>query len=360
MLKLFIGLIVLLPIMLLGQKADSTKKEKRFAIYPALGYQPETSVQFGGLAVVVLAGGDQSQNKFQRESSVTPYFLYTFRNQILTAANLDYYFKSGFNMNVTPRFFNFPDVYFGIGNGNDPDISETYTNIYWQLEGQVFQPWKDIYFFGAAFDFQHTKIKDLVENGLLQTEAPIGMEGGGLVRLGSAFKYDSRDNVIYPTKGYFISTQTLFNPIGDFKYSSYIIDARKYINFKNAKHIFAFQLRANFTVGADIPFYKLPQLGGDERLRGIENASLYRDRQLVYAQAEYRRHLFWRFGGVAFAGVGDVASSITDFEASELKYIVGLGGRFAVIPSKKLNIRCDIGITNEGQYGIYIGMREAF
>ncbi|MEQ8241669.1 MAG: BamA/TamA family outer membrane protein [Cyclobacteriaceae bacterium] len=358
--KSYLAILLLLPFFVFAQKGDSVRASKSFAIYPALGYQPETSVQFGGLAVVVLAGKDQSQNSFQRESSLTPYFLYTFRNQVLTAANLDYYFKSGFNLNVTPRFFNFPDLYFGIGNENDPEISENYTNVYWQLEGMAFRPWEDIYFFGAAFDFQHTQIKDLVENGLLATDVPVGIEGGALVRLGPAFKFDSRDNVIYPTKGYFIGAQTLFNPIGDFQYSSYILDVRKYINFKDAKHIFAFQLRANFTGGADVPFYKLPQLGGDDRLRGIENASLYRDNQLIYAQAEYRRHLFWRFGGVAFAGVGDVASSIGDFQTSSLKYIVGLGGRFAVIPSKKLNIRCDLGISNEGQYGIYIGMREAF
>jgi len=356
----YLAIFFLLPFLVFAQKGDTSKGSKSFAIYPALGYQPETSVQFGGLAVVVLAGKDQSQNSFQRESSLTPYFLYTFRNQVLTAANLDYYFKSGFNLNVTPRFFNFPDLYFGIGNDNDPEISENYTNVYWQLEGMAFRPWKDIYFFGAAFDFQHNQIKDLVDNGLLANDLPVGVGGGAIVRLGPAFKFDSRDNVIYPTKGYFIGAQTLFSPLGDFQYSSYILDLRKYLSFKDAKHIFAFQLRANFTVGADIPFYKLPQLGGDERLRGIENASLYRDKQLIYAQAEYRRHLFWRFGGVAFAGVGDVASSMADFQTSSLKYIVGLGGRFAVIPSKKLNIRCDLGISNEGQYGIYIGMREAF
>jgi hypothetical protein len=58
--------------------------------------------------------------------------------------------------------------------------------------------------------------------------------------------------------------------------------------------------------------------------------------------------------------MGDVASSIGDFDLSTFKYVAGLGYRFAVIPNQKLNLRIDFGIAEGGQTGFYVGMREAF
>ncbi|MEM7298753.1 MAG: hypothetical protein AAF391_10865 [Bacteroidota bacterium] len=81
---------------------------------------------------------------------------------------------------------------------------------------------------------------------------------------------------------------------------------------------------------------------------------------MIYTQVEYRRPLFWRLGMTVFAGVGDVAYNLNDFNLSEFKYVAGLGGRFAAIPEKKLNIRADIGVARGGQMAFYVGLSEAF
>ena len=331
-----------------------------FVIYPAFGYQPETRTQLGIIGLWALRSRDNSQTVFQRQSTFTPFVLFTFRQQVLTEMNLDYYFSNGYNLNVSPRIFNFPDFYFGVGNGNDPDISESYTNLYAQIEGQFYIPIGPKAFVGAAFDFHTTRLNDKVDGGMLISDNVIGVDGGNLAGLGPAFKYETRNNVIYPTKGYFIAGQALFNGLGDFEYNAYSMDFRKYFSTKDEKHIFAWQVNTRFSTGNNMPFYKLPQLGGDSRLPGIANASLYRDRQAVFTQFEYRRHLVWRLGMVAFAGAGDVADSVGDFEISEFKYVVGTGLRFAVLPEQKLNLRFDFGAARGGQTGFYIGMREAF
>ncbi len=358
--RIIIISILCLPCSGFGQAQDSVEEKGSFAIYPALGYQPETSLQLGAVAVWVLKSTDLSQNEYHRQSSVTPYFLYTLKKQVLTEIIADIYFSSGLNLNISPRFYNFPDVYYGIGNSNDPDEFENYTNRYVQLEGQLFKPLNPRTFIGIAFDLQNNKLKDLQPDGRLITEDVNGVEGGSIFSLGPSFKYDSRDNALYPSRGYLINTQIRPVIFGDYAYTNFMFDFRKYLAIKSEKNILAFHFNLNFSSGKSIPFYKLPRLGGGTRLRGISNASLYRDRQAVFTQLEYRRHLFWRFGMVAFAGIGDVANSFEDYRFSEFKYVGGIGLRFAAIKGQKLNFRLDIGFASGGQNAFYVDMREAF
>ncbi|WP_425392232.1 BamA/TamA family outer membrane protein [Ekhidna sp.] len=355
-----LALLLLVPSILLAQEADTTNGKGSFAAFPAISYAPETSLQIGAVGVWVLKDNSTLPSAFQRQSSITPYFVYTLKKQSIAVVNVDYYFPKGQNLNTALRYYNFPDSYFGIGNSNDPEISEMYTNRFVQLEGQFLHPVNEKLFIGIAYDAHFTSIRKVIDGGLLESDNPVGVDGGNLVGVGPAFRFDTRDYTIYPRKGYFISSRLMYNGFGDFNYSGLVLDVRKYLSIVNERNILAFQFRSQFTSGTDVPFYKLPQLGGDERLRGIANASLYRDRQMMYTQVEYRRPLFWRFGMTVFAGLGDVAQTVDDFAFSELKYIVGVGGRLAIIPERQLNARLDIGLGPNGQNGIYIGISEAF
>ncbi|WP_370087659.1 BamA/TamA family outer membrane protein [Ekhidna sp.] len=355
-----LNVLFLVPFISLAQEQDTVADKGSFAIFPAISYAPETDLQLGAVGIWVLKNADNSQSTFQRQSTITPYFVYTLKKQSIAVVNLDYYFHEGQNLNTAIRYYNFPDSYYGIGNDNDPDVSEQYTNRFVQLEGQFLHPLNEKIFVGGAFDAHFTSIRKVIPEGLLETQNPNGADGGNLFGFGPAFRYDTRDYTIYPTSGYFIASRLVFNLVGDFNYTTYIADFRKYMKIVNEDNILAFQFRSQFTMGTDAPFYKLPQLGGDERLRGIANASLYRDRQMMYTQVEYRRPLFWRFGMTVFAGVGDVAYDLDDFSLSEFKYIAGIGGRLAIMPDRKLNARLDIGVGRGGQTGIYIGISEAF
>ncbi len=354
-------LVALLPLLSVAQEGNTGETGKgSFALFPAISYAPETSLQLGVLAVSVLKNTGGSPMAFQRQSTITPYFLYTFKKQSIAVVSVDYYFADGQNLNAKIRYYNFPDVYYGIGNDTDPDVSEQYTNRFLQIEGQFLHPLSEKAFVGGAIEGHFTDIDPTISGGLLETQNPNGLKGGNLLGAGPAFRYDTRDYTIYPSNGYFIASQLLLNVVGDFSYATYRADVRKYVNLKEKKHILAFQFLSQLTFGTDVPFYKLPQLGGDERLRGIANASLYRDRQMMYTQVEYRRPLFWRLGMTVFAGVGDVADHLADFHLPDVKYVVGLGGRLALIPERKLNVRLDIGMGRGGQTSIYVGVNEAF
>jgi hypothetical protein len=58
----------------------------------------------------------------------------------------------------------------------------------------------------------------------------------------------------------------------------------------------AIQAYGEFVAGSP-PFYKYPALGGSNRMRGYFYGR-YRDKAYVMEQAEYRRHNWWKLGGI--------------------------------------------------------------
>ena len=357
-------ILLSLPFCEIFAQSDSTQSKKlNFSIYPVLGYQPETNFAFGLISFFVYDIASNANDDFYRPSTVSPYILYTLNNQILIAIDFDSYFKKGFYLDIKPRYYKYPDFFYGIGNDNISDSQETYTNEFVRLDGRFMKFINQRWSTGLRFDYQKNILYDFEPDGELIKGELFGTEGGLNSGFGPTVQLDTRDNILYPSKGVYAQAEiTFYSDIfgGVFNYSHLLLDLRKFISIKNDKNIMAFQAAANFTIGDQVPFYKLQKVGGDKRLRGIENSRLYVDKQSYWIQAEYRRELFWRFGGVAFAGFGDVAPGLNQFNLNELKYVVGLGGRFQAMKDEKLNIRLDAGIGRGGQYAFYLSVKEAF
>jgi outer membrane translocation and assembly module TamA len=98
--------------------------------------------------------------------------------------------------------------------------------------------------------------------------------------------------------------------------------------------------------------------GGGRLLRGMLEGR-YRDDLFIGGQAEYRFPLWWRFGGVTFAGLGRVAGAFEELDLTGLKHSVGAGLRFAVKPDERINLRFDAA-TADGAFNLYFGIGEAF
>ncbi|MFY0625920.1 MAG: BamA/TamA family outer membrane protein [Reichenbachiella sp.] len=345
-----------------GQEVDTLKQEpKKFAIYPALGYSPETHWNFGAIAFFVFE--DQVEDEYHRPSSITPYAIYTSKHQILTKVEFDMYLRTGMNVNTEVRYLSFPDNYYGIGNETTPDSVELFNNNFFRLNGRIAKPFSGNLFAGLYYDFQYNSVSSSIENGMLDTDMPIGENGGRNMGLGPGMQYDSRNSTLYPTSGkLFNAGITFYSRIfgSEYDYTSFLLDYRQYFELLGPKNILAFQFRTELTAGSEIPFYKLPAIAGDQRLRGIEHRNLYIDQQSMYFQVEARQDLFWRFGGVVFAGVGEVFDSFSNFNTENLKFVYGLGGRFQAMRDQKLNIRLDLGFSHEGQHAVFLSVKEAF
>lgn len=346
-----------------AQSDTTASKKVNFSIYPVFGYQPETKFAFGVISFIVYDSDGEEHDEYYRPSTISPYFLYTLNNQMLIAIDFDLFFKNGYFLDVKPRFYKYPDFFYGIGNSNNIDQEEIYINEFLRVDGRFMKFINKNLSLGLRYDIQNNRLYDFEEDGQLIRGDIFGTEGGLNIALGPTAQIDSRDNILYPSRGIFARAEISFYATafgGDFNYTNFILDFRKYLSIKNEKNILAFQAAGNFTSGDEVPFYKLQKVGGDARLRGIENSNLYLDKQSFWVQAEYRRKLFWRFGGVAFAGFGDVAPGLDEFRFNELKYVAGLGGRFQAMKDEKLNIRLDAGIGRGGQYAFYLSIKEAF
>ncbi|WP_420581771.1 BamA/TamA family outer membrane protein [Reichenbachiella sp.] len=344
-------------------REDSVQEKRiKFAIYPALGYSPETKVNIGAIAFFVF--NTKSKNPdFHRPSSITPYVVFTTNKQVLIKSDFDLFFGNGMNLNFDARVFDFPDNYYGIGSETVPEIVEQYTDRYIALSGSLVKPVTPQWFGGIRFDFQYNNIDNLVDSGLLATDQPVGIDGGRNMGVGPAFRNDTRNSTLWPTHGRFINANATFYGKalgGEYSYTSFLLDYRQYFRLFGPKSVLAIQFRANMTAGSDIPFYKLNKMGGSGRLRGIEHRNLYRDKQVMYFQVEARQELFWRFGGVIFAGAGEVFDKFGDFGTDKIRVVYGLGGRFRALKDEKMNFRMDLGFTDNGQYAFYLSVREAF
>ncbi len=123
--------------------------------------------------------------------------------------------------------------------------------------------------------------------------------------LGLRLNRDSRPNRFYPTLGtLFDFTSTFFSEALGSKYSfqSYRSTFNYYRSF-GSKQVFAYNLFLCATAG-NAPFYGECVFGTNNELRGYV-AGQYIDRDMIATQLEYRLELPWRFGMVAFGGLGD-------------------------------------------------------
>lgn len=176
--------------------------------------------------------------------------------------------------------------------------------------------------------------------------------------LGLAAEYDTRDSEYGPTKGLYGSGQWLWNgdAIGsDFEYGKLTAAMNGYHGM--GKGVLAWRGSLCAT-GSRTPFYDLCMYGQANDLRGYETGQ-YRDRALWAGQVEYRRPLFWRFGGVVFAGVGGVAPGLDRLGDSTVLPSAGLGVRFAASKRFRINLSLDVawGVDSSA---VYFHMGEAF
>ena len=345
---------------------DSTQTKPphkiEFAAYPAAGYKPETSFLLGAVGIAVFNQSTNLDKRFYRPATITPYFFYTFRKQFLTYLDMEMFPHNKYYFNGTFRYWNYPDLYFGIGN-KTTGANELYIDRFIKYEARLSRIINEKLLLGLAFQWQYNRLSNINKGGFLDTARLAGKKGGNVFALGPELRFDNRDNTLYPTRGYYVEAFGLFNPewaLSNYRFNIYGLDARAFTHLFSIKNILALQAYYLSTQGKEIPFYMLPKLGGDQRLRGIEHENRYTDKQAYYIQAEGRRHLFWRLGGVLFIGLGDVNQSMKDFSLTSLKFIYGIGGRFQPIRSEKLNIRLDAGKGPGKQYAIYFSLNEAF
>jgi hypothetical protein len=342
--------------------SDTLQENKKgFLVLPLIYFTPDTRWAIGAAGVYYFkVPPKKSTDRETRVSNVQFLVDYTQNKQVdvwgkwdVFTRNENYLLKGEF------RYRNFPDKFYGIGNHTPLTSVEKYAYNLVSFKSLFLKKIYPSLFVGIDYHFEKQFGFTYSNTGVLGTGAIAGHNGGVQSAFGFVGVYDSRDNVINTYKGTLLEVSSYLyrKPFGstyDFTYFNIIY--QKFKQFR-PKHIVALQFKARFGSG-DVPFLDLSTVGNDDLLRGYPK-NRFRDVNFIGGQVEYRFPLFWRFGMVTFAGLGDVFHSFGDLQTNRLKYSIGSGLRFVVNPAERLNIRLDYGYGREGGY-FYFMVAESF
>lgn len=329
-----------------------------WAALPLVLYSPETDLGLGGFAVHFFRLGEAPVDS--RTSSVAVVLMYTTRQQFIGELIPELYWEEEkWHLWSKLDFRYFPNFFWGVGNDMPDSQEEEYheTGPRWQiwLRRLIYL---SLYLEGRV-DAQYMGISETEEGGLLDAKAVPGAEAGRTVGGGFTMGWDTRDHALAPHSGSFheISTMVWQRGLGsEYDFSNLVFNLRQYIPITET-HTLALQLYSEFMMG-DVPFYKLAMIGGQKLLRGYYEGR-YRDHVLIALQVEYRLPIFWRFGGVLFGGIGEVADRVANYDFSRPKWTTGGGLRLVLNQDEKLSLRVDCGVSLE-TFGCYLGLNEIF
>ncbi|BDD09652.1 membrane protein [Fulvitalea axinellae] len=325
---------------------------------PLLAYSPSTGFKYGVYSVAVLGHKDS-----ETATVVTPRFSFSTKQQMGAKVGLDLFMGDSYVLNSELVAEKYPDEFYGIGNEAFDDPLD-FTKEWVVLNADVLRRLKGDTWAGLSSHLLATKISEIqnVEDG--SVDNPLFKNGrASFIGIGPVFRIDKRENRYAPKSGYFLETKGLLykrfdkdvNPFGIVK-----LDYRHYFSWGNGNNVMAFQMLGEGLVNAEnTPFYLYPKIGGEDRLRGTGHENRYADERFMFVRSEYRKHLFSRFGMVAFAGIGHHGAG-SEWDSENFRHTVGLGGRFYLSEKERINLRIDIGTDLKGEKAIYFSLKEAF
>ena len=352
-------LLCIVTIKLTAQNNDSVNVSRLKAFpLPVVYFTPETDWGFG--AVSLFTFRIKGETKDSRTSQFQFGGAYTQRDQLLFYLPYQVYYKN-------EKYYSFGELgyykysyrFFGVGTDLPAKNEELYNVNFPRVRINIMKLVRPNWYLGLRYWFDGYDIVKTKEGGLLETQNITGADGGVVSSLGIISLLDSRDNYNYPTKGTYLEMLALpnYGYLGsDFEFTRFSVD---YVQFLSRnKNILAVNLFGVSILG-DAPFNELAFIGGRSKMRGYFEGR-FRDRNLVMAQAEYRRELFWKIGMVAFVGYGVVANEYKEFEARNIKPSGGIGLRYRLSDEERINIRLDLGYGEKGNSGVYLTIGEAF
>jgi hypothetical protein len=337
-------------------------------ILPIFLYTPETSFGFGAGMLFQFdlpgaAGG-------KRPSSISLGAVYTLHSQILGQITPELRFHNDdYVLKLDLVGARYPNRFYGIGNEPSNDVYDNYVDCYFRGEadlrmrpfgvGRRLRPlFVGVHATGAWNDMHSARPNEPKMKSVFASVHDRGEQAVVATGLGPTLAWDSRDSINWPNRGTFAEGKfTLFEPAfgGDIRYRRLAIDLRQYVPTWLGQ-VLALRVVAQ-AVWGEVPFQRLPQLGGASLFRGWYGGQL-RERMLMAAEAEYRVPISPRWAVVAFGSVGRVAHDVKRFDMRELHGAGGGGLRFSVDKRDRVNVRLDLAY-GDGFYP-YLQFREAF
>ena len=352
---------------------ESAGRRLPFAIFPQVGYGPETGPKAG----VKFQTRDLLGGKLFGDVSL----LAAFNRQTKASITVGSPELGDFMLFGTLAWYSDPSVeFFGLGNNEiGPDPLANYDMQ--RARAGIIAAYRILHRFAVVFDafYRDTNIKNGTSDDTpsLQRFAPNlpGVHGAPSNYLSLALVYNSRDELVRPTVGwemllkYLTAGQALGNR--DTDYQKLIFDVSYMHPLVWRRQVIAIHANTEVVFGDDenIPFFELSSLGGDDTMRGYwPQRFLGKGSALI--NAEYRLKLYdfnffklWdvTIDGVGFGDAGRVYEGAHDFTHHPLDHIrYSYGGGLRIGLSTGLVARLDAGFSPEEKGLIYLTFGHTF
>jgi outer membrane protein assembly factor BamA len=364
MLKIgFCFCLVYLIIGLTPGKAQSTKKVKdstknlRITVLPVAFYLPETGLGYGVLGLSTFRLPREGAET--RPSSIQLGLTLTTKKQFLLFMPFEFYLDNEkWRFTGELGYYKYFYNYFGRGINSNQDNEETYTADFPRFRLKAYREVLPKFSFGMGYEFDGYNVLKPEPNGLLDNSNEIGKGGGTVSNLGLLALYDNRNNIFYPTKGWYVegAMYTSSKWLGSsFSYNKFELDARYFQKIKG-KQVLASNLFLG-TRSDGTPFQDLNYLG-TKRTRGFDNRR-FLDKTELSLTTEYRFPIWRRFNGAVFGSTSTLSPTLEDIFSTTYKSAIGGGIRYIVNKKEGTRLRVDYGHSSEGGQ-FYFTINEAF
>lgn len=355
---LAVGMLLIGSSTLSAQKIarDSTKNLK-ISAFPVVFYTPETAFGFGGVGIGTFRLKNESYDT--RPSSIQLGISYTTKSQFLLYMPFEFYkgdelWRAEGELGFYKYFYNF----YGLGINSKLEDEESYEVTFPRARLSLLREVWPNFSIGLGYELDIFSGLGIKEDGILANSNVNGKRDGTVSNIGIRAFYDTRDNLFFPTKGFYLQGNffTSSKLLGaSFSYSKFEFDNRYYQSLGKKQVLAGNLFLANSSNGT--PFYDLNYLGS-KRTRGFDNRRFQDHAELSFVM-EYRFPIAGRFGGVLFGSSGTVAPDLGSVFSSAYKNAVGTGLRYIINKRDGVRIRIDYGITGEGS-NFYFTIKEAF
>lgn len=326
----------------------------RPVILPGISWAPETRLQvgIGGFAV------SREKRPTQRPDTYAANMLVTQNGQFVLAGNADAWTRDNrLRVEADMVASRYPNRFFGIGNAT-PTTSERYVPTTVQGGMTVQRAVASGLYLGVRLAADRTRLSGIEASGRIAPRPE--REGWAVVSATAQATWDTRERIFYPRRGTLASLAVTRSDraLGsEYPFWRTSLDLRRYVRVAPWV-VIAGQGRLDH-VSRDIPFDRLPQLGGPSALRGFF-AGRFRERSLGLVQGDLRLGPWWSVVGLAaFGGLGAVAPEVAGLREARWHPAGGFGLRL-MEPASGLTLRFDVGFGHGGSRGVYITAGEAF
>ncbi len=347
--------------------SEDTTRHNSFLPIPVIGYAQEAGFEFGAAAIYSFYL--HKDDPLIRASNLYSAAIFSTKKQSSVRLKADIWSRENkYHYIGDIRYNNNTFNFYGIGNDTrradeDPLILKRF-----RLTGEFEKSFGRSLYFGANTLFEKNNFEDIQPGGIYQTNNLIfDKDGGKVLYMGLSTTIDSRNNIIYTTKGTLLRLNLNFAPDffkgENFTGTLFKADFRNFQKINEELVIGLHGVYESLNGRSVSPFYLLPQLGNDNIMRGYY-LGRYRANNLMAAQTEIRYRFNPHVGVIGFIGTGMVYNS-GNFRTGNLKPNYGIGARYFFDIEKGLSLRLDYGIGEKpaGEKrisGFYISLSEAF